>query len=406
MKHLLRFLSVLLLVALAACTNEGNDIVIDDEQVPTELVFDGTETQAVESLQAFDYNFFKAVVANQHNDANVVCSPLSTSILLSMMANGVEATVQKEIAQALNCSDINVLNSISRKYLTVLPNTDRNVDFTSVNSVWYSKDYTLTSDYSATIKKYFSAPANARDFGSRQALVDEINQWCNESTNGVIEKIVDQLPGSLQALIADAVYFKGAWYKVFDKKNTRAAEFHGLSGTTSVNMMYSHEITYYKSTSECQVVRKYFGDGNFEAVFILPRQDVDTFISEADFKQISEEEFLPTSVDLYLPRFKYTPATSMNLNRALVSLGIESLDKLTDLTMFTPAQKAQYIIVHKAGIEFNEEGAVAAAVSTVNTYVSPSIGDPVEVKFDRPFVFLIRETTTGALLFAGKISDL
>lgn len=96
----------------------------------------------------------------------------------------------------------------------------------------------------------------------------------------------------------------------------------------------------------------------------------------------------------------------MNLNRALVSLGIESLDKLTDLTMFTPAQKAQYIIVHKAGIEFNEEGAVAAAVSTVNTYVSPSIGDPVEVKFDRPFVFLIRETTTGALLFAGKISDL
>ena len=411
MKHLFQFLSILLLVALAACTNEDNGLVVDEGEEDVALAFELTqaESRAAADVLSFNQDFFKAVVASEKHEGNVVCSPLSASVLLSMVANSAEGDLRSEITEALGCTNLEALNSLSQKYLLALPNVDPAVTFSAANSVWYDQVLTIAPEFEKVTKKYYDAPNFGRNFGNAPAVVKEINDWCKEKTNGIIENMISELPAGATSVLANAIYFKGQWASPFKKEHTEKMVFHGSKSETIVDMMNAVGNKHYLKTEEFELVEMQIGDGKFKAYFILPQEDIDQFIQKANFDDILSENLVAYRICLHLPKFKYTPSYSMYLNNALNFLGISSLNKGSNLSMFTTKIEHTNEIYQKTGVEFTEEGAEGASL-TLNVPAScydPTDNTPdAEVKFDRPFVFMIRETTTGALLFAGKISDL
>ena len=411
MKRFLDWLCPMLFIfAFVACTSDGNDLKVEDEEI-TYLTLTAAESRAAEDLKEFNMNFFKAVVSDLSDEANVVCSPTSASILLSMVANAAEGDVADEIKQAFNCNDFDALNGLSHKYLAALPAIDPDVTFTSANAVWYHNGYTIRPSFEKVVDQYYKAAVTGRNFdGSKAAIIDEINAWCKKETNNIIEKIIEEIPSHTVSVLANAIYFKGAWAKPFDSKETLNMDFNGIKGAKGVKMMHKLGVQSYKKGENFEAVKMNVGVENFEVIFILPQNDVAEFVAGADFNQILGQGFHGEYVDYYLPRFKFSSPTTMELNKSLSKLGITSLNRETPLSMFTENVNAKHFIGQKTGIEFTEEGAEGAAV-TIDRLVTSNGGagsapEPKVVKFDHPFVFFIREVSTGAVLFAGKISDL
>ncbi|MBD5182347.1 MAG: serpin family protein [Bacteroidales bacterium] len=402
----------MLAFAFVACTSDENDIKVEDvDEVITELSLTDSESRAAKELFEFDINFFKAVVAKEQTNSNVVCSPTSAAILISLIANAADDELANDIYTALGSSNIADLNALSSKYLRALPNLDSDVKFASTNSVWYDSRYTINPAFSSVAKKYYLADCFKRDIQSKKVeVVNEINEWAANETNGVIDRIIDDLPADVASILANALYFKGPWAVPFETENTEEMAFYGKNGTSTVQMMFQTGKQFCISYKEFAIVRKQIANNHYEAIFILPSDDIDSFIAESDFdKLLNHTGTPPTECELHLPKFKYEPTSDLHLNDAFSSLGIKNLDKYAKTPMFVENVTANNELHQKVGIEFNESGAEGAAVSWgMWATGSGDHGEPkVEViKFDHPFVFFIREVSTGAVLFAGKISDL
>ena len=415
MKRLFYWLCPMLFVfAFVACTNDGNDIIVEEEEVEevfTEFSLTETESRAANTLQNFNYDFFRTVVSENPQMHNVVCAPNSTSVLLAMLANATTGDLRNQILKALGCNDLQALNSLSRKYVKVLPILDENVAFSNNNGIWYDDQYTINPEFEKVANKFYDAHLISCDFfGSSQKVVSDVNNWAKESTSGVIDRILDFIPSDSYALLANALYFKGAWTVPFDEELTEDGDFHGASGTSKVKMMYMYDKQSYRIYDDCQVVKIQVSNGAFEVFFILPlEQQIDAFISKADFDKILNWSIFPEKIELYLPRFEYSPDFNLTLDSALSALGVTGLNEKAELNLFTAKANVDFDIYQKVGVEFNEAGAEGASVNwTIPGGAPPEIfiiEDPV-VKFDHPFVFFIREVSTGAVLFAGKISDL
>lgn len=219
-KFIYLFLFLAAVVMLTACSNDDHDVVVD-EQENAVLTLSAPESRAAEQMQDFNEEFFKAVVASNPQQGNVVCSPLSASVLLSMVANAAEGEVSSQITKALHCSDLEALNSLSKKYLTVLPSVDKDVTLTSANAVWYDDIFKINSKFAKVSENYYNAPTYGRDFqANAPAVVKEINAWCKDKTNGIIDNMIQQLNQDAASVLANAVYFKGNWAIPFDKAYT------------------------------------------------------------------------------------------------------------------------------------------------------------------------------------------
>ena len=166
-------------------------------------------------------------------------------------------------------------------------------------------------------------------------------------------------------------------------------------------MLYSYSKEY-----GYQVVKRGFGNGAFEAVFVLPvgeNTDIDEFISSDALKSLKDLSFESKRMHLTFPKFKMAPEEEMELNKPLAALGIKSMC-FDDLKLFNEPAEGLLQTLQKATVEFNEDGAEASAVTIVNADGAFTPND--EMIFDRPFVFMINLKSTGTSLIAGKVANL
>lgn len=413
MKKLFYVLGAVML--LAGCSDEPQTEPGQEEPAPTqevepvqevEITLSAAESRAAEATQTFGYDFFAAMSATKGVDKNMVCSPASASILLSMLANASTADTRAEILAALGCDDLDALNSLANKELTQLPLADAHVALTYANAFWYRDHFTLNPDFGKTMAESYDMEAYARKFDL--AFTDEINSWVKEKTNGVIPKILEDAPESdCVAILANALYFKGAWTNKFDKSDTKRRKFHGIDGGTTVYMMRSGDPQLYAEAYGFQAVKLKFGSKGYEAIFVLPEigADFSSFISSGALRRAGEAQYERKDMTLAFPRFKFR-SDKMDINDALGIMGIKDVNNFRKLTAFTEDIEVRHEIFQNTGVEFNEEGAEAAAVTTSTFYGSALPGHGFVVQFDRPFIFMIREATTGAILFAGHIVKL
>lgn len=413
--HKSKLLAIAILLISSCSNNEytndqsepiqsGKESVENDSFLLTEA-----EQHAITATQNFNYDFFKAVTQLQANE-NVVVSPLSAQLLLSMLANAAESTAASEITAALGFSDIETLNAIAAKCLTQLPLSDEATRIALANSIWYADRYRLNTTFSATLSDFYAADNFARDFMNGETIANEINAWCADKTGGVIPEILNTIPQGIEAIMANAMYFKGQWANPFSEDETTDQPFYGAASTRTVRMMHNEDIQHYAKGDDYDAVKIEMGNGTFAVTFILPEAtaDINDFISHFDYAALQAMKYRDRTIDLSLPCCKLTPS-EITLKPALRSLGVNALFDDGTFTLFTEKMNAALEIKQKSAIEFNEKGAEGASVTWNIWQTSGLEGGKVEipiVNFNRPFLFFVNETKSGICLMAGKVMNL
>ena len=348
---------------------------------------------------------------------NLFFSPTSISLALAMTAAGARGPTQSEMARVLHLDA--ELAQAHAHYHQLLEQWNavgqkRAYQLRVANRLWGQKGYPIRPEFLALTRQQYGAEMLLLDFAQAQAASLEINQWVEQQTNGKIKDLIP--PGSLDALtrlvLTNAVYFKGDWVQPFDKQNTQEEDF-AVSAQSKVNVPLMHQQTRmgYAEEDTLQVLEMPYAGRELSMVVLLPKKvdgllelekaiTVDKLVSLMSKLRIRE-------VSTYLPKFKLE--TSFELNRTLVTMGMkQAFSHAADFSGISSAE-ALYIsaVLHKAYVDVNEEGTEAAAATGVvmKAMAMPPL-EPIPVfRANHPFLFLIRDTKAGSILFMGRLTS-
>ena len=407
MKKLLNYgIAVGLAVMMAACSDNGGaeDIQNPEPVPPTPVVtlLTAEEQAALLDVNAAQLDFFEKVYKRAEPGENVICSPLSAQVLLSMLANVTEPESAAEIYSALGCTDKELLNSMNVKLMGAMKNASP-VTFKPANALWYDTQFTLSDAGKDLISGNYAPEVFARDFSG--GIIGEINKWCAERTENLITKLFDEGEELKVFALLNALYFYGPWADEFDVNETRDKDFYGESGTTSVKMMHNEGhvgVFVDRETMLPTGVELKCKGSQYVVDYIMPHegQSLDDFISAENIRQVFTMMGSDNAVYL-IPKMKLTPGR-IDLKEALADLGIAKVYDSESIRMFTSPVSLN-AIYQKSAVEIDEKGAKAASVTGSGLVTAPLM---MSVVIDRPFVMLIREVSTGTILFAGAVRNL
>ncbi|NQS90651.1 serpin family protein [Patescibacteria group bacterium] len=369
-----------------------------------------TEKNLVRSDNTFGFKLLKEIVKEQ-TDKNIFISPLSISMALGMTYNGASGTTQKAMQETLELADLTIqeLNNSYKHLIELLTGSDPKVQFQIANSIWYRQEFSFEKEFIDLSKIYFNAQVRGLDFNDPKIL-KRINGWVDENTNGKIKKIVDVIDPFAVMFLINAIYFKGTWTYEFDKSLTNDEWFNLPDGSQeSCEMMRKTGKFQYFENSDFQAIELPYGDGDFSMSIFLPhsQKNLDSLIAE--FNQENFEQWINSfskhEGTLEFPKF--TIECELTLNDILKALGMAiAFDPYqANFTRMYKGPESLYIseVKHKAFVKINEEGTEAAAVTSVEMRVTSIAPSGFLMRVDRPFVFVIRENCSKAILFVGKI---
>ncbi len=409
MKKTVSFIAVCLLAigTLCACNKQNPDDPGND--VPDKPFEPITLTKAEREINTASNQFGFDVYHKIYAGNNILISPLSLSLALSMATNGAEGKTAEEMLSTLGFAGQakDDMNSYYQKMISALLEADPKTTFEVANSIWANESIGIKKSFTDVTKKYFSSEVYPADF-SEQATVDRINKWCSDKTHGKIPTILDGPDPDLVMALINALYFKGTWAFDFDEK-VKKEDFTTLSGSKSKVEMMTAQRESYAEYDGYGMVSLPYGNGAFTMDVILPPKDEDFAKAVARFDASTfmalAASSRPAKVNLKLPKFTFDYTTM--LNDALQALGIKAAFNGSDADFSAMAEKPLMIsmVKQKTFIDVNEKGTEAAAVTFigfVTTAYRPEEPPTVDFFVDRPFLFVIREISTGAVLFMGQ----
>lgn len=379
------------------------------------------EVQAIEGSNEFAFGFLREAKARD-TAQNTFLSPLSVSMALGMAMNGAAGDSWTQMRDALGFRGMEeqAINEAYRDLITLLVGLDPSVEVAIGNSLWSDEDrVALLPDFMERVRTYFEAEVATLDF-SDPAAKDRMNAWVADVTNGRIEKLIDEISPAAVAYLINAVYFLGDWRATFNVERTRQGTFTRADATQVTVPFMSDEVGYRVLNpghgGAVQGVELPYGGGAFTAIALMPPvgEGIDEFVAGLDaeawdgwmahFDAMAETEDLDRrGVQVDLPKFEMR--WKSGLTPALAALGMEDvfIEGRADLSRMNGARDLFISrVLHETFVRVDEKGTEAAAATAVEIGVTSA---PPQLRFDRPFLFGIRERYSGAILFLGVIGD-
>ena len=338
---------------------------------------------------------------------NLFLSPMGVTIVSSMLANGAEGATYDEIVEAVGlkgCS-IDQVNDCYATLVAALYKADSKVSFSLANSIWAAKDISLKKKFRTNMEKTFDAESYSVDFGAAGTL-KQVNDWCSKKTNGLIPKMFDQLSPLTRMLLINALYFKGDWVYAFAEKSSYEGDFQTLAGgkAKAQFMSLGRELDVYQD-KDVSFVKMPYGNGAFLMEAIVPSGDFKAFLSSLSFSQLQRWDLAVTTTqaELRFPKFTAEFDTDEGLVPVLMRLGMKKAFSANEADFSNMADEGLYVsnFRQKTFVKIDEKGTEAAAVTEAEMRKNAIGGGEMFLVFDRPFVYLIREKSTGAILFIG-----
>lgn len=382
---------------------------IDDEDIDnTYLILSDAQQRIVRKNNGFAFQLFDKVVGH---DSRVV-SPMSISYLMGMLANGAEGETQQQILKAIGCDNVTVdeLNQFYKAMLATAGKLDKQTTVNIANYIAVNKEFRLNKDFCKTVADSYQAGIESLDFTSPKSTA-RINNWCKEHTDGMIPQIIDQVDPSAVSYLMNAIYFNGTWQEKFDPRNTRKENFRGYTrNIQKVDMMHQVENFLYAENDMFKAVQLPYGNGAYRMTVLLPNEgkSVPDMLKQLDADKLAklDGEMDNCMVNLKLPKF--TTELELPLNGIISSLGAPAIfnPSQADFGHFADGHFFVSKMLQKAKIDVSEQGTKAAAVTAavMLTAMAPVEMRQVEFHADRPFVYLIQERQSGAILFMGQFS--
>lgn len=400
--------SLLLLPLVAACGVK-----------PTALPEPGLAAISVDSRIAtasdrLGIGLLQAIRAEQGLQ-NLLLSPPSASLALSLAANGASGQTQAEMLQALGLGGMSLaeVNAGNRDLQSVLANPDPKVQVEVANSLWVKQGRPLAKPFVEMARSDYRAVAAEVPFGDPKAA-QQINDWVKGATKGKIPSLLDQTRSADRLYIVNALYFNGTWKEPFDPNRTNRETFFTADGTGKLlPMMHQGGRFRYLKGEGFQAAALPFGAGRLSLYLFRPDDNVGLtgFLDQLTPERWSAwmGQFEPKQGAIALPKFKLEAAA--DLIRPLRQMGIS---KAFDPTLaefpafFTENPEPLFIslVKQKTYLSVDETGAEAAAATVVGlTAGSARPTDPFDLRLDRPFFLAIRDDQSGSLLFLGTVID-
>ena len=370
----------------------------------TRIELTEAEKARIESGNVFAFKLLQKVYQSQ--ESSIVLSPLSIQYALGMVNNGASGETEAQLSTVLGQSGREDLNAFCRHLLSDLPRVDPSITLSIANGILLNDAYTLKPAFRQAVEQNYDALVEEMSFANSQAVVGRVNGWCAEKTRGKIPSIISEVNPDAILFALNAIYFKGSWSDAFNKNYTREQDFRTASGkTVQVQMMHKQDEFSYGENETFQRLALPYGNCRYAMEVFLPKGDFKAFLDYLaktpwnDLKRGSYPEVIVS-----FPRFK--TETFQNLNKVLSDLGMPRAftngAQFFDMVEEEGAKISR--VLHKALIEVEETGTEAAAVTAVEMSRLTSVADPPKPKVftaDHPFVYVITERSSGAILFTG-----
>lgn len=362
------------------------------------------------ALAGFSLDLFQRMAAAGAGK-NVFVSPVSVWLALCMTYNGASGSTAMGMAEALHALEVPIgdLNADNAGLMGVLTAADPDVKIAIANSIWMRKELEgkFNKSFLDTNKQFYAAEVRALDFADSGAA-DVINKWVEQNTNGNIKNLVEPPidPNTVMFLI-NAVHFKAPWKKAFDAKKTRDGQFTTSGGTKVQTKFMTNDVDNVGYADESIVAARIpYASGRLEMVAVMPqKQQLKEFVSALTPESLQAiiAKCEKTGMELALPKFKLE--YEAELNDVLKAMGMEEAFGDADFTNMSTEMGKNLVISkvkHKSFIEVNEEGTEASAATSVEIRLTAMM---LSLTFDKPFVYLIRDAKTGAILFIGTLEN-
>jgi serpin B len=399
------------LVACAQPTASGEVIQSEKQRITSPEVDEADLAALVGGNTAFAFDLYQAL---KDKNGNLFYSPYSISQALAMTYAGSRGETAQQMADALHFTlsqdrlhpAFNALDlELASRSEGAKGKDGEGFRLNIVNAIWGQQGYEFLSDFLDVLAENYGAGLRILDFENEpEESRITINKWVSDQTEG---RIKDLIPPALidsrtRLVLTNAIYFNVAWQYAFDENATKQGAFHLLGGgEVSVPMMKQKEFLAYTEGDGYQAVELPYDGRQLSMIILLPQAgQFGTFEESLDAQRVDDilKNLESSQVTLTMPRFEFE--SSFSFKDSLVAMGMtDAFSGNADFSGMTGSRDLFILdVVHKAFVSVDEAGTEAAAATGV---VMPCL--PVEVTVNRPFVFLIRDIPTNAILFVGRV---
>lgn len=372
----------------------------------------------VDAWTGIAVDLFKRLAApgERLGTANLVVSPSSVATVLAMILPGARGTTADEIATALHSRlDPGRLATAAGALDRALLEQARadELDLRISNAVWIQERLALRQEFERTLVEAFRAGLHRVDFmEDPDAARRAINQLVSEQTAGKVPELFDPgtIPRDCALVLTNAIYLHARWLEAFDPDETQPEPFYLLDqGTTEVVMLHRQASSGYAKGDGWRAVELPYQGGRLVMDVILPDEGrFEQFRNGLEVERLREVlgALGSREVRLALPKFSFD--SDLNLKGPLEALGMRTA--FTDFADFSGITEQPIRVeraVQRAHVEVDELGTTAAAATGVTMRLVSAVipRPPVELRVDRPFLFAVRDRTTGTLLFVGQVTN-
>jgi serpin B len=278
------------------------------------------------------------------------------------------------------------------------------------NALWVQRGFPILSDFQNALKTNFHAPATPLDFSAAPDQARrEINNWTEQQTKGKIKDLFapGSISGDTRLVLTSAIYFYGKWQSAFAVKDTQPGPFHGPGAQSEAKFMNKTASFGYSELPDLQILEMKYAGTPIAFDVLLPKQNNGLPALEKSLTAIQISDWVKglqrRSVQVVMPKFRVE--SDFSLNRMLTALGMRTAFTGTADLSGIDGKRDLFVssVKHKAFVDVSEEGTeAAAATGTVVSLVAMAQPKPV-FRADHPFIFFIRDTESGAILFAGRV---
>ena len=386
--------------------NISNNTLQSENEKNTEI--NNTAENTGEILESnFDFKILKL----ENNNKNMIYSPLSLKYALNMLKDGADGNTKKQIEDVIG-------NSETTKYKDI-----DNV-LSIANAFYIKNDYkkNIKSDYIKTLSDKYNAEVKYDSFEN----ADNMNEWIKKKTLGQIDEAISpaNLSDSTKTVLINALAIDMKWKNQFETESTTGEDFTLENGnilkvTTMQKEFKDSSMSYYQgddATAVSMDLSKY-DDTQLEFVAIMPKDNLSDYIKNLDYdkyekitKSLRSSSRTSDGVDLKIPKFSFD--YNVDLDNDLKNMGITDVfdSPKANLTKMANPETNLFVnkALQKAHIDFTEKGVKAAAVTAMITKDSAAIiqkKQPIEIKIDRPFMYVIKDKKTNEIWFVGTVYE-
>lgn len=375
-----------------------------------------------DEYQNFAFEYANAVMTAE--DSNVVVSPVSLQLAVSMLANGAGGNTLAEIKHVLHADDFSMrdINGDNWCLLKQMPITAPAPDYISektyewvvgdmsmspvvefANGIWLNEGFEVRDSFLQTVNSYYEGRVDCKNLNS-QATMDSIDSWVCDKTHGMIPSVALQPNEALRMILINCLYFSGRWKQSFAEFGTRPAYFYSGTQRQAVEMMQTWGALHYAHQNGFTAVKMFYDfDDKFSMTIMMPDEE-GMPLSAADWRA-ARENMHEENLHLQLPRFAFD--NSLDLSNLLCAMGMkDAFSPIADFSPLTPESVKVSRVKQLARIEVDEDGTKAAASTIISmeaTGIEPNHITYSPVLFNHPFYFTVEDNISGAILFIGRV---